>query len=270
MPDSDAPADDLDAKNPEEKKTEDTANSAREGDRKKNDKSRGVQLERRQELEHKLKANPTDLDGFLELAAIYREEDRPLEAKRLLKQASQIFPEEEQVTFQLEEAILARSLQQFREVSDLAARLNTPEADRELDRSRSDWAMRRIEVCLARLQRDPSQVVLRLALADAKYDAEMFEEAFSDAGQLVELDEFAPNAHFLRARCLLALNKEVAAMKELRAVALRRAVVAPERLRHASLKLLCELSEKHALPATGDEYREHLSRLEATLEQSPS
>ena len=223
-----------------------------------------VQLERRQELQHKLKANPTDLDGFLELAAIYRQEQRPLEAKRLLKQALQIFPEEEEVRFQHEEAILARSLQQFREVSDLAARLNTPEADRELERSRSDWACRRIDVCRARLERDASQIALRMALAEAKYDAELFDDSFEDAGRLLELDEFSPNAHFLRARCLLALGKDLPAMQELRAVALRRSVVAPERLRLASLRLLCDLSEKLSLEATGNQYREHLRRLERT------
>jgi tetratricopeptide (TPR) repeat protein len=231
--------------------------------------TRTVQLERRQELEHKLKANPTDLEGFLELAAIYREEQRPLEAKRLLKQAAAIFPDDENVCFQLEEAILARSLQQYREVSELAARLKTPEADHELGRSRSDWAMRRIEVCHARLQRNPSQVSLRFAMAEAKFDADLFDEAFDDAGDLLELDAFAPQAHFLRARCLLALGKDLPAMKELRAVALRRAVVAPERLRHASLKLLCELSDKLSLESTGQQYREHLRRLAAATAKKP-
>lgn len=231
---------------------------------------RAVQLERRQELEHKLKANPTDLEGFLELAAIYRREQRPLEAKRLLKQASQIFPDDENVRFQLEEAVLARSLQQYREVSDLAARLKTPEADRELERSRSDWAMRRIEVCQARLQRDPSQVALRMAMAEAQFDAELFEESFDDAGRLLELDEFAPQAHFVRARCLLALSQDMAAMKELRAVALRRSVIAPENLRHTSLKLLCDLADKYSLDATGQQYRAHLNRLEQASALSTS
>ncbi len=229
-----------------------------------------VQLERRQELEHKLKANPTDLAGFLELAAIYRSEHRPLEAKRLLTQAAQIFPDDEQIRFQLEEAILARSLQQLREVTDLAQRLNTAETHRELERTRSDWACRRIDVCQARLQRDPSQVGLRLTLAEAKFDAELFEDALEEAGRLLELDEFSPAAHFLRARCLMALGKDLDAMKELRAVAMRRAVMAPPRLRHTSLKLLCDLAEKLHLDATGQQYREQLKRLEQQLEQTPT
>ncbi|MEO1618261.1 MAG: hypothetical protein AAFV88_20575 [Planctomycetota bacterium] len=227
------------------------------------DESRApVQLERRQELEHKLKSNPTDLEGFLELAAIYRQEERPLEAKRLLTQAAEIFPENESVRFQLEEAILARSLQQFREVSDLAARLKSPEALRELERSQSDWACRRMDVCHARLQRDPSQTPLRMALAEAKFDAEMFEDSFEDCGELLSHDEFAPQAHFLRAKCLMALGKEIPAMKELRAIAMRRAVVAPEALRRASLQMLCELADKHSFTATGSQYHEMLRRMD--------
>ena len=221
-----------------------------------------VTLQRRQELEHKQKSNPTDLDGFLELADIYRAEERPLEAKRLLTQAAEIFPEDLNIRFQLEEAILARSLQQFREVSELATRLQSAEAERELERSRSDWAFRRMEVCRARLERDPNQTQIRLSLVEAMFDAEMFEDAFSDAHSLLEKDAYAPQAHFLRAKCLIALGKEVEAMKELRAIAMRRAVVAPLPLKTASLEMLCELADKYALDATGTQYREMLKRLE--------
>lgn len=237
-------------------------------DQAKHDARPSVQLERRQELERKLRSNPTDLAGFLELASIYRSENRPLDAKRLLSQAVKIFPDDEQIRFQLEEAVLARSLQQLREVIDLAERLNTPETHRELERSRSDWACRRIEVCQARLQRDPSQLGLRMTLAEATFDAELFDDAYEEAGRLLELDEFSPAAHFLRARCLLATGKDLEAMKELRVVALRRAVVAPERLRLTSLKLLCELANKLQLEATGQQYRDHLKRLEQQLDKS--
>jgi hypothetical protein len=229
-----------------------------------------VRLERRQELEHKLKSNPTDLDGFLELAQIYRDEDRPLEAKRLLKQASEVFPEDETVQFQLEEATLARSLQQFRQVSELATRLRTPEAHRELERSRHDWACRRIEVCRSRLERDPSQLGLRLTMAEAKYDAELFEDAFADAGRLVEMDEYAPQAYFLRARCLLAMGKEMPAMKELRAVALRRAVPPPPKLRLTCLKMLTELADKLNFAESGKLYREYLRHAEQAVAAATS
>ena len=84
-----------------------------------------IHLERRQELEHHLKNSPTDLDAYMELGRIYRGDNRPLEAKRIFEQARQIFPEEQELLWQYEEAVLARSLQQYREVNDLAARLDT-------------------------------------------------------------------------------------------------------------------------------------------------
>ncbi|MEO1528378.1 MAG: hypothetical protein AAFX06_23395 [Planctomycetota bacterium] len=228
-------------------------------------KEPAVPLERRQALEQRLKSNPTDLDGFLELAAIYRTEQRPLEAKRLLKQAAQVFPDNEDVRFQLEDAILARSRQQLQEVHDLAQRLNSPEADREFERARSDWACRRIEVCQARLLRDPSQVALRLALAEAKFDAELFEDAYSDAEALLENDELFAAARMIRARSLIARGDDLGAMKELRGVAMRRAVPAPASHQIASLKMLCELAERHELDATLQHYQELLTRAEAAI-----
>lgn len=109
-----------------------------------------VRLERRQELEHHLKSSPTDLDAFMELGRIYRSEDRPLDARRVFQQALQIFPEEQELLWEYEEATLARSLQQLREVTELARRLDTAETERELKRSQNDWACRRMDVCRAR------------------------------------------------------------------------------------------------------------------------
>ena len=131
-----------------------------------------LKIQRRQHLEHHLRSSPTDLDAFMELAAIYRADDRPIEAKRILEQAKKIFPDDEKVLWEYEEAVLARSMQQLREVSDLDQRLQTAESNLELSRSLSDWANRRIDVCKARLKRDPSLVHLRLVMAEAMLDAE--------------------------------------------------------------------------------------------------
>src|SRR5690606_26175553 len=106
------------------------------------------------------------VDLYLELAAIHRAEDRPLEAKRVLHQALELNADP-RVLWHYEEAVLARSLQQLREVAQLAARLNTPEVQRELDRAQSDWANRRLDVCRARLAREPDNHQYRLVMAEA-------------------------------------------------------------------------------------------------------
>ena len=224
-----------------------------------------VTLQRRQELEQHLKSSPTDDAAYLELAAIYRSENRPLEATRLLKQANQLFPENETIKWEWEEAILARSLQQFREVSDLASKLNSADADRELDRSRNNWACRRIDVCRARLERDPSLVHLHIPLAEAMYDAGLFDDAFSQAGEVLQNDEFSPAAHLLRGRCLLATGKDLQAMTELRAATSRRAVVSPPRIRVMGGKLLCDIATRLGLTLTLKQYQENLAKAESDL-----
>lgn len=226
-----------------------------------------LRLERRQKLEHHLKKSPTDLDGFMELGRIYRADDRPLEAKRIFEQARQIFPADQELLWEYEEAVLARSLQQYREVSDLAARLDTLETERELKRSQNDWARRRMEVCMARLTRDPTLHHLHIALAEAMYDAEMYEDAISKLDAILDRDELSPLAYLIKGRCLLASGNDLQAMVALRAVALRRSVVAPLRTRIIALKLLCETAEKVGVSLTLTKYRNHLAQAEQELAQ---
>lgn len=228
-----------------------------------------LRLERRQELEHHLKESPTDLDAFMELGRIYRTDNRPLDAKRIYQQAIQIFPDNQDLLWEYEEAILARSLQQLREVSELAQRLDTIETERELKRSQDDWAYRRMEVCRARLGRDRSLTHLRVALAEAMLDAGIYEGSIEELEQVFENDELSPAAYLIQGRCLLAMGKDVEAMTALRAAALRRAVVAPIRTRIAALKLLCEAADRLGVELTLATYRQQLEHAEQELAQQP-
>ena len=226
-----------------------------------------VRLERRQELEHHLKSSPTDLAAFMELGRIYRAENRPIDARRVFHQALEIFPEEKELLWEHEEAVLARSLQQLKEVAELSARLDTIEAERELKRSRNDWACRRMEVCRARLARDPSLHHLRVVLAEAMTDAGMFEEAIDELNAALDNDDLSAAAFLLRGRCLLAMGKDIEAMAALRATALRRSVVAPLKSRIIALRLLCETAERLGVTLTLANYRKHLQQAEQEMAQ---
>ncbi|NND96725.1 MAG: hypothetical protein HKN47_05280 [Pirellulaceae bacterium] len=224
-----------------------------------------MDIKRRQELEIRLRTNPTDREGFLELGAIYRSEDRPMEAKRILEQAKKIFPTDATILWEYEEAVLARSLQQIREVADLNQRLNTKETERELQRSQNDWAGRRIDVCKARLKRDPTMLHLRVALAEAMLDAEMYEDALGEIEPLLASDEHSPHAYLLKGKCLLELNRDVDAMAALRAASLRRSVTSPPKIKLAALRMLCETAERLGIQLTLERYREVLQHTEAQL-----
>ncbi len=229
-----------------------------------------LRLERKQELEHHLKESPTDLEGFLELGRIYRNENRPMDARRVLQQAIQVFPDDKDLLWEYEEAVLARSLQQLREVTELAQKLNTAETDRELKRSQNDWACRRMDVCLARLSRDPSLVHLRIALGEAMYDAGMYEAAIDELDFVLENDDLSPAAYLIKGRCQLATGKDVEAMSSLRASALRRSVVGPVRTRVIALRLLCETAERLGVGLTLAHYRKHLQQAEQELAKQQS
>ena len=224
-----------------------------------------VELSRRQALEQRLKASPTDLDAFMELARIYRAQNRPNDARRILEQAIQIFPEEPTVVWECEEAILARSLQQLREVTDLSQRLKTADAHRELKRAKDDWAHRRTDVCRARLNRDPSLNHLRIVLAESLLDSGMYDAAIEELEPVLDIDELSPTAYLIQGRCQLAMGKDLDAMSSLRAAAGRRSVVAPVRLRIAALRLLCETAEKLGVSLSLRQYQQHLQMAEQEL-----
>lgn len=229
-----------------------------------------IRLERRQELEHRIKGNPTDLDAFMELGRIYRAEDRPADARRVFQQAIQVFPEERQLQWEHEEAVLARSLQQLREVVDVAKRLDTIESERELKRCQDDWACRRMDVCRARLARDPSLSHLRVVLAEAMYDAGLYEGGIEELRGVLDDPELSSAAHLIQSRCLLEMGKDIEAMASLRATALRRSVTAPVRTRVAALRLLCETAERLGLTLTLAQYRHHLQKAEHELAETAS
>jgi len=224
-----------------------------------------VPLQRRQQLEQMLREHALDIELYLELAALHRSEDRPLEARRLLQQALQLNKDDPRVLWEFEEATLARSLQQYREVSDLAERLKTPEVDRELKRSQTDWANRRLEVCRARLNRDASKHHLRLVIAEALFDLEMYNEACEELPLCLSIDSLSPSAYLLLGKCFSALGKDLKALSAFRAVGLRRTVAAPARVRASAMRLALEIAERHQLSLSMERYRHAIEQTEAEL-----
>jgi tetratricopeptide (TPR) repeat protein len=150
----------------------------------------------------------------------------------------------------------------------LDQRLNTKETERELQRSQTDWAQRRIDVCKARLKRDPSLIHLRVVLAEAYLDAEMHEQSLNAVKALLTSEEHSPYGYLIGGRCLLSMGREVDAMAAFRAAALRRAVVAPPRTKVAALRLLCETAERLGVELTLKRYREALKFAEKQLAAS--
>jgi tetratricopeptide (TPR) repeat protein len=216
---------------------------------------------RRQELEHRLRDVHTDRDAYLELAAIYRSENRPQLAAKVLQKGHEVFPEDASILWEWEEARLARSLQQLAEVREMAAKTKSVLADNEYERGQTNWATCRIQVCRARIQRDESKAYLRLVLAEALYDLERYDEALDEVTPLENDEHHGATAALWQGRCHLILGHDVKAMKYLRNACLRRAIVSPPRVRAAALKLLIDLADRHGLTATQQLYQTTLASI---------
>ena len=212
-------------------------------------------VQRRQQLEHFIRDCPADTDVYLELAAIYRQQDRPVEAMRVLKKGLEVQPDEPRLLWECEEASLARSLRQLREVAELDRRLATPEVQRELERSQTDWACRRIEVCRARLTRHPDQPQLRVVLAEALRDIGQFEEAIREAEAAAQHEPVAPQALLIQGQCLQAIGRLLPALAAYRAAALRRSVPAPQRVRRIAMRSAMDVAERLGLNLSAARYR---------------
>lgn len=126
-----------------------------------------ITLERFQTLERVIRDNPLHTEPYLELAKIYLQEQRWVDARRVLDMAFARFPEDEEVNFLREEAQLARALQ----LHSMAEAEHTAEPTsltaESLERSRVQLNVLRQHVCLSRLERHPERFELYLPLSIA-------------------------------------------------------------------------------------------------------
>lgn len=220
---------------------------------------------RRQELERHLQDHPADLSACVELASLYRQENRPADAVRVLRKASAFHSDDHDFLWAYEEALLARSLQQLQEVGALATRLKTVEVEEEKQRCEVDWARCRVDVCRARLRRDAGNQHHRLTLVHALKELERFDDAIREAETAAKDVRLAPAAHLLRAQCLEATGKRFESLPAYRAAAMRRCTPAPARIRVRAMRAALNIAETLGLDLSAQRYRTALQRAEAEL-----
>jgi Tfp pilus assembly protein PilF len=221
-----------------------------------------VTIQRRQHLEHYLRDRPADIESYLELAAIYRSEGRAVEATRTLKAALEIEPDHGSVLWELEEAELARSLQQLRDVRGVAERLSSPEAERELERAKTDWTNRREKVCRARLARDPANHHLRVVLAEALREQGRSAEAIEALKLALQCDTEAPLAYLILGNCKYAEGDVLGALSAWRHAAMRRSLAASPKIRSTALKAAIGAASSLGLTASLAIYQQALKSID--------
>ncbi len=126
-----------------------------------------VSLERFQQLEMLIRNSPLNADPYLELARIYLQAHRWVDAKRVLDRAFQQFTDHEEIVTLREDAQLARSLELHHEAEAAYAAEPTVLTEDALQRSTIELNALRQRVCRDRLERHPERIELYIPLANA-------------------------------------------------------------------------------------------------------
>lgn len=159
-----------------------------------------VSLERFQELERIIRDSPINVDPYLELSRIYFQNSRWNDAKRILDQAVDRFPEIEDAIYLREEAQLRRSLQLLDEARAAHQAEPTQLTQESLERSHIEFNVLREKVCKSRLARHPQQIELNLPLANSL-------ENLGKSAEAIGCLEKAAVEPALRARAALQLGQ---------------------------------------------------------------
>jgi len=211
-------------------------------------------LHRRQELEQLLRQGTADPQPYIELARIYREEDRLPHAIRVLERAVEILPEEPSVIWEYEEARLERSYQRLREAERVQELRGDPASYEEVERCELEWANRRLEVARARLQRNPRDHHLCVVMGRALRELGRPAEAIDALNPALEDRAEGPTAWLLRGECLEDMHRPLEALAAYRAAGIRRAVAIPRTVRCAALASATSLAGRLGLSLSAARY----------------
>ncbi len=224
--------------------------------------SKEIRLERFQTLEHVIREHPINVDPYLELARIYLQRERWVDAKRILDLAVDKFPEDEDANYLREEAQLKRSIQLLKEAQSEHSEGPTRLTQEALDRCNIELNVLKEKVCRSRLARHPTQRALNLTLAVAL-------EHLGKDGEAITCLQGVVSDPDLRARAALHLGKLLEksrrvpeALAAYRRAALFRIPEAPAEIKLEAITLAANLAENFGLIDSARRYTKLLLEMQ--------
>lgn len=223
-----------------------------------------IPLERFQTLEHVIKEHPVSSDPYLELAKIYLQSDRSVDARRVLDLAVARFPEDEEVLYLHEESQILRARQ-----LQASARIEHDKEPTQLtkeacERSLIEVNVLREKICRARLQRHPDQLELNMPLAGALEILGNHEEAAERLQQAMQRPDLRARAALQLGKLFERLGKIPEALSAYRQCAFFRVPPPSNDMKFEALRLAADLAERSNLLDSARRY------VEACIEVLPT
>jgi tetratricopeptide (TPR) repeat protein len=152
-----------------------------------------------QRLRRKIKSQPEAIENYLELAQFYVTEDRYTDAEPLLAKAQELEPANKDILEKLEDCQLRNMFQKMAHAKDL-------ETKKKLQ---GLYFAKKIEVCKGRVERFPSNLLLKYELGYLYMKTKQYSEAIREL-------QIAQNDPRKKGVCMLALGECFAGIQQYR------------------------------------------------------
>ncbi|MCU0712263.1 MAG: tetratricopeptide repeat protein [Pirellula sp.] len=220
-----------------------------------------IPLQRTQELEQSIKHSPAIVEPYIELSQIYLEQERWVDARRILEAGKQNCPENETVLLLHEDLMLILSAQLLENAKKELAQRPCDDTRHTREQAEINLVNERIRVCRERYHRNPNQKDILITWAIALRQQKKYDEAIALLTQAVKDLSLRARASLQMGMCHQALERPLDALSCFRRAALFRSPPPDPKVASVALELAAALSEENGLIDSSIFYLENLAKL---------
>ena len=221
-------------------------------------KPKAIPLRRSQELEQAIRNAPANAEPYVELGQIYVDQERWVDARRVLEAGIQFCPEHEPLLILHEDLTIHLSSKALEEARRLNAQRPSEENRYGLEQAETDLANRRVKVCSDRYARHPEQKEILIAWAVALRQLGRQEEAVGYLQEAAKDPSIRARASLQLGMCLQSLERPLEALAAFRKAALYRSPPPEPMVRTRALELAVAIAEEHHLIDSARFYTQQL------------
>jgi tetratricopeptide (TPR) repeat protein len=220
-----------------------------------------IPLQRSQELEQAIKHSPAVVEPYIELAQIYLQQERWVDARRILEAGRQNCPENETVLLLHEDLMLTLSTQLLENAKKELAQRPCDDTRYAREQAEINLINERIRVCRERYHRNPDQKDILITWAIALRQQQKYDEAIALLTQATKDLSLRARASLQMGMCHQALERPLDALSSFRRAALFRSPPPDPKVASVALELAAALAEENGLIDSSIYYLENLVKL---------
>ena len=217
-----------------------------------------IPLRRFQELEQAIRHAPANPEPYVELGQIYLEQQRWVDAKRVLDNGVQNCPEWEPLVLMREDLVLHLASQTLDAARTQQAQNPSEKSRYDLDQAEQNLANQRIRVCGDRYARRPDEKEILVTWAVALRQLGRHDEAIDMLKTAAAEPELRARASLQLGMCLQSLQRPLEALAAFRKASMYRSPPPDPKIQQRALELATDVAEENRLIDSARFYAEQL------------